>query len=162
VDGPGMRFVVFAQGCPHRCEGCHNPQTHDFDGGNDITIDRLLEEIDKDPMLQGVTFSGGEPFCQAEVLSVLADEILKRGLNLISYTGWTFEQLVEKSKNEPAVMDLLKKCSLIIDGRFEIEKKTLSLIFRGSTNQRLIDVKKSLEKGEAVEFETDSGDFVSL
>ena len=155
MDGPGMRFVVFAQGCPHRCKGCHNPQTHDFEGGNEITIDRLLEEIDKDPMLQGVTFSGGEPFCQPESFSALADEIKKRGLGVIAYSGWTFEELVQKSENEPFVMDLLKKCDLLIDGRFEIEKKSLSLLFRGSSNQRIVDVGKTLADGSVIEWKAD-------
>lgn len=151
VDGPGMRFVVFTQGCPHRCPGCHNPDTHDFEGGNDITVERLLEEIDKNPLLQGVTLSGGEPFCQPEALSKLAEEVLKRGLDIISYSGWTFEELVKMSEERPAVMDLLEKCSLLIDGRFEIEKKSLSILFRGSTNQRIIDVKASLAEKRPVE-----------
>ena len=151
VDGPGLRFVLFTKGCPHRCPGCHNPDTHDFEGGNDITVERLLEEIDKNPLLQGVTLSGGEPFCQPEALSILGEEVLKRGLDLMAYSGWTFEELMDISKERPAVRELLEKCSLLIDGRFELEKKSLSILFRGSTNQRINDVKASLKEGKAVE-----------
>lgn len=153
VDGPGMRFVVFCQGCPHKCEGCHNPQTHDFEGGNFVTTDRIIEEIDKDPLLTGVTFSGGEPFSQPEALSELADKIIERGLNIIIYSGYTFEELMEMSENRPAVMDLMKKAEILIDGRFELEKRTLALPFRGSSNQRIIDLKESLKTGTATEKE---------
>lgn len=151
VDGPGMRFVVFCQGCPHRCEGCHNPQTHDFEGGNYCSIERLVEEIKKDPIIKGVTFSGGEPFCQPEAFAELADEVIKLGMNIYAYSGYTYEELIELGRTKPEITELLKKCDVLVDGRFEAEKRTLSLPFRGSSNQRLIDVKKSLENGYAVE-----------
>lgn len=153
VDGPGIRFVVFCQGCPHRCEGCHNPQTHDFDGGNMCSVERILEEIKKNPLLKGVTFSGGEPFSQPEVLCELADGILEMGLDIIVYSGYTFEELLGMSEKNSHVKGLLEKCYALIDGRFELDKRTLALPFRGSTNQRIIDLKKSLEKGEAVEMD---------
>ncbi|MBR6700392.1 MAG: anaerobic ribonucleoside-triphosphate reductase activating protein [Firmicutes bacterium] len=153
VDGPGMRFVVFCQGCPHRCEGCHNPQTHDFDGGNMCSTDKLIEEIKKDPLLKGVTFSGGEPFCQPEELCILADDILAMGLDIISYSGYTFEELLEMGTKNPKVTELLNKCDILIDGRFELEKRSLALPFRGSSNQRIIDVKESMKQGRAVEKE---------
>ncbi len=156
VDGPGMRFVVFCQGCPHRCEGCHNPQTHDFEGGNYCSTERLVEEIKKDPIIKGVTFSGGEPFCQPEAFSGLADEVIKLGMNIYVYSGYTFEELVELGKTKPEVTELLKKCDVLVDGRYESDKRTLALPFRGSTNQRLIDVKKSFETGYAVELQADS------
>ena len=153
VDGPGIRFVVFCQGCPHRCEGCHNPQTHDFDGGNMCSVERILEEIKKNPLLKGVTFSGGEPFSQPEALCELADGILEMGLDIIVYSGYTFEELLGMSEKISHVKGLLEKCYVLIDGRFELDKRTLALPFRGSTNQRIIDLKKSFEKGEAVEMD---------
>ena len=153
VDGPGIRFVVFCQGCPHRCEGCHNPQTHDFEGGNLCSTDRLLEEIKKNPILKGVTFSGGEPFCQPREFSELADGILAMGMDIVVYSGYTFEELVEMSRTKPEIKELMEKCHVLIDGRFELEKRSLALPFRGSTNQRIIDLKESLKKGEVIEKE---------
>ena len=100
VDGPGIRFSIFVQGCPHNCEGCHNPQTHDFNGGAIFTTEELLDKVKGNPLLDGVTFSGGEPFCQAEALAKLGKDIKALGLNIITYTGYTFEQLYEnRNKN---------------------------------------------------------------
>ena len=153
VDGPGIRFVVFTQGCSHRCPGCHNPQTHDPEGGNWISTDRLLEEIGKNPMLKGVTFSGGEPFEQPGPLAELTRGILDMGLDLISYSGYTFEELLQMGEEDPDLRYILENCRMIIDGRFQEDKKTLALPFRGSTNQRLVDVQASLKAGETVVFE---------
>lgn len=141
VDGPGFRFTVFCQGCPHKCPDCHNPETHNFEGGKDISFEKLLEEIDKNPLLQGVTFSGGEPFCQAAAFSALADEIKKRNLDIVTFTGYTYEKLREMAKVEQAVGDLLDKTDLLIDGPFVKEERDLTLQFRGSRNQRIIDMK---------------------
>ena len=140
VDGPGLRYTIFTQGCPHKCPGCHNPQTHDFDGGYIENIDNLLKDIKSNPLLNGVTFSGGEPFCQAKVLSVLADEIHKLGLDIVTYTGFTFEELY----NNKEYLELLKRTDILIDGPFKIDLKSLDCRFRGSTNQRIIDVAKTL------------------
>ena len=153
VDGPGFRFTIFAQGCPHGCEGCHNPQTHDFNGGKVTTIGRLMEEISKTGLLRGVTFSGGDPFCQAKALAELATEIHARGLDVISYTGYTYEQLISGANKENGWLDLLSNIEYLIDGRFVLAKKSLSIKFRGSTNQRIIDVKKSLSTNTIVEVE---------
>ena len=153
VDGPGMRMTVFTQGCPPHCEGCHNPQTHDFDGGYISHPENILKAIDNDRLLKGVTFSGGEPFMQCEALAELAKEIHNRGLNVLSYTGFTFEQLYKNFDKHPEYKKLLEQCDWIIDGRFELSKRTLDLRYRGSSNQRIIDVKKSLEAGKAVETE---------
>lgn len=146
VDGPGFRYVIFTQGCPHHCPGCHNPETHDFSGGTDINSDELVADILKNPLLTGVTFSGGEPFCQAEGLCAVAD-----GLNgkksLMAYTGYTFEQLMELP--DPWVRKLLEKLTLLVDGRFVEEEKGLELRFRGSANQRVLDVQTSLKTGQA-------------
>lgn len=100
VDGPGIRFTIFSQGCPHGCPGCHNPETHDFAGGQDCSIERLLEEIDKDPLLAGVTFSGGEPFCQAEAFALMGKYIKKRGLTITIFSGYTYEEISSMSRKK--------------------------------------------------------------
>lgn len=151
VDGPGIRFTIFTQGCPHGCIGCHNPQTHDFGGGREEEITSLIEKINKNPLLDGVTFSGGEPFCQAQALSALADELDGR-FDIMTYTGYTFEYLLENADDNNHYMDLLKRTDILVDGRFEIEKKSYDLVFKGSSNQRIIDCKKSLEASQAIEY----------
>ncbi len=150
VDGPGIRFTLFVQGCPHKCEGCHNPQTHDFSGGKDDDTDAILERILENPLLDGVTFSGGEPFCQAKPLADLAMKIKAAGLDVISYSGYTIEYLIKHSISENGYMELLNEIDYLIDGPFVLSLKSYEARFRGSTNQRIIDVKKTLEKGEAV------------
>ncbi|MCM1329660.1 MAG: anaerobic ribonucleoside-triphosphate reductase activating protein [Ruminococcus sp.] len=153
VDGPGFRFTVFVQGCPHRCEGCHNPQTHDFEGGEEVSLESLLEKIKGNPLLDGVTFSGGEPFCQAERLYTLGTEVKKLGLNVVTYTGYTFEYLTEKASPENFYGELLSVTDYLVDGRFELDKRDILLKFRGSSNQRIIDVKRSLAEKRVVETE---------
>lgn len=153
VDGPGWRFVVFAQGCPHHCEGCHNPQTHDYDGGYMSDTDKILTEIKKDPLLKGITLSGGDPFEQAESFAVLANEVHKLGLDVVTYTGYTFEQLYKGIAKNEGWRHLLEETDILIDGKFELSKKSLNCKFRGSTNQRVIDIKKSLAAGRAIETE---------
>ena len=148
VDGKGLRYTIFTQGCPHHCEGCHNPDTHDFEGGTEKEITAIYEEICSNPLLSGVTFSGGEPFCQPAPLAVLAEMVHKKDLNVTTYTGYTLEQLLEM-KN-PDVQHLLTQTDILIDGKFDIAQKDLSLSFRGSRNQRIIDVKQSLEQGTIV------------
>lgn len=150
VDGPGIRFVVFAQGCKHNCPGCHNPQTHSFTGGKLVSIDSIIDEIKKDPLLDGVTISGGEPFEQALALSELAHRVREMGLNVMTYTGYTFEELIEGSGQKEGWDKLLSETDILVDGPFEIDKKSLLLKFRGSQNQRIIDVKKSLDEKRPV------------
>lgn len=150
VDGPGFRMTVFTQGCPHNCEGCHNPQTHDFNGGRDIEISEIVDKFKKNPLLSGITLSGGEPFCQPAECALLAKEIKALGKNVISYSGYTFEKLLEKARTDSGTKALLESIDILIDGPFILSKKSLALKFRGSSNQRVIDVVKSLEKGEAV------------
>ena len=152
VDGPGIRFTIFVQGCPHNCEGCHNPQTHDFNGGTVTTTEELLEKIKGNPLLDGVTFSGGEPFCQAEALAYLGKEIKKLGLNVITYTGYTFEQLFE-NREKDHWGELLEVTDYLIDGPFILAQKDWEIKFRGSSNQRYIDCQKSLAEGKAIETE---------
>jgi anaerobic ribonucleoside-triphosphate reductase activating protein len=150
VDGPGLRFTVFTQGCPHHCAGCHNPQTHDFSGGYDGEIDALLREIDKNPLLRGVTLTGGEPFSRAAELLPFVREVRRRGKDVVCYSGYTFEELLEMAKTDPDIGELLELLDVLVDGRFELSQRDLTLPFRGSTNQRLLDVPLSLQKGEAV------------
>lgn len=152
VDGDGIRFTIFTQGCPHHCKGCHNPQTHDFNGGKIVGTDELLEKIKENPLLDGVTFSGGEPFCQAQGLAVLGKEIKSLGLNITTYTGYTFEELyTNRDKNHWD--ELLDVTDILIDGRFVPELKDWTIKFRGSSNQRYIDCQESLKEGRAVETE---------
>ena len=152
VDGPGIRFTIFTQGCPHNCKGCHNPQTHDFNGGELVDTAELLEKAKANPLLDGVTFSGGEPFCQAEALAELGKELKAAGLNIITYTGYTFEHLYEH-RAENGWVRLLEVTDFLIDGPFILEQKDWEIKFRGSSNQRYIDCKASMEQGRAVECE---------
>ncbi|MCI8441739.1 MAG: anaerobic ribonucleoside-triphosphate reductase activating protein [Provencibacterium sp.] len=150
VDGLGLRFTLFVQGCPHHCEGCHNPQTHPFAGGQEFSPEEIFGKIAESPLCQGVTFSGGEPFSQAAALLPLARLIRERGLNLCCYSGYTFEQLCEMGKTQPAVLQLLGCCDVLVDGPFILAERTLEKRFAGSRNQRVLDVKASLKKGKAV------------
>lgn len=153
VDGPGIRFTVFVQGCPHHCPGCHNPQTWAYEGGSEASPGKIIAEMNKNPLLRGVTLSGGEPFCQSKALAELAEAAHKEPLpggrryDVVAYTGFTFEQLLKKSKKEPEIRALLKETDLLVDGPFIEELKSYDLLFKGSSNQRLIDVKASLESG---------------
>lgn len=153
VDGPGIRMTIFTQGCPHHCKGCHNEQTWDFEGGYDSSTERILEEAQKDPILRGLTFSGGEPFCQAEALSALAKEAKEKGYDIFCYTGFTFEKLVSEFDTHPEYKELLSYCDWLVDGPFVLSERSLMLKFRGSKNQRILDVKKSLETMTAIETE---------
>lgn len=143
VDGPGLRFTIFVQGCPLSCEGCHNPQTQSFDGGTLYSVEELLEKIKSNPLLDGVTFSGGEPLCQAENLLPLAKEIKKMGLNLAIYTGFVFEKLIT-NKTPKHIFKLLQLADVLIDGPFIKSLKNIDLKFRGSSNQRILNIKESL------------------
>lgn len=153
VDGPGIRLTIFTQGCPHRCEGCHNPQTHDFDGGETVTLESLLEKVKSNPLLDGVTFSGGEPFCQAKQLYELGLEIKKAGLNVVTYTGYLYEYLTERADPGNYYWELLSVTDYLVDGPFILSKRDILLKFKGSSNQRIIDVKKSLAEKKVVEAE---------
>lgn len=152
VDGPGVRFVVFAQGCPHRCKGCHNQETWDFTGGREVTEEELLSLIKATGLISGVTFSGGEPFAQARAFAALAEKVKGLGLDIVTYTGYTFEELLKLSADDQDIKRLLELSDLLVDGPFLEDAKDLSLSFRGSRNQRLISVADSLVVGQAVEF----------
>lgn len=143
-NGPGLRLVVFAQGCKHHCEGCHNPQSHDFNGGTAHTVQEILSLIDENPLLDGVTFSGGDPVEQPIAFALLAQHIKARGLHVTTYTGYTFETLLVKQQTNPALSQLLAHTDLLIDGPFMLNHKNGLLKFRGSDNQRMIDMNQSL------------------
>ena len=147
VDGPGFRFAVFTQGCPHHCPGCHNPQTHDFGGGRDMDTAEIIEKFLANPLLDGITLTGGEPFRQAEACLELASAARGAGLNVWAYSGYTYEEILQI----PAMRALLSKVDVLVDGRFVLAERSLSLRFRGSKNQRLIDVPKSIESGTVVQ-----------
>ena len=150
VDGPGIRFVIFAQGCVHYCKGCHNPATFDFNGGAVVEIDDLMRQIKKNPLLKGVTFSGGEPFLQAEAFAEIAKQCHSLGLDVLSYTGYTFETLLSGFDSNPAWKLLLQNIDVLIDGPFVEEQKSLLLLFRGSANQRILNAKVSLHQSQPV------------
>lgn len=149
VDGPGLRYTIFTQGCPHHCKECHNPETHDPSCGKLIEIDSVVSEVKKNPLLDGITLSGGEPFMQAEVAGHLARKI-KKDLNLsvITYTGFLFEDLLKNDKNR----ELLENTDMLVDGKFVKEEKSLDLMYRGSKNQRLINVQESLKQNKVIEY----------
>lgn len=153
VDGPGLRYTIFTQGCRHNCKACHNPQTHDFNGGYVVDTDNLFNEMLEDPLIKGMTFSGGEPFEQPKPLAELAAKVHAVGGDIISYTGYTYEQLLNNAAKNPSIMDLLKQTDVLIDGPFILEERDLTLKFRGSKNQRVIDVKESLKSGKVITFE---------
>lgn len=150
VDGPGIRLVVFAQGCRHNCPGCHNPATHSFEGGTAMSMESILEALRANPLLDGITLSGGEPFEQAEGFAELAFQSGLLGLHVMTYTGYTYEQILAGSVTRPAWSSLLAHTDILVDGPFELEKRNLLLKFRGSENQRLIDVKKTRAFGKIV------------
>lgn len=147
VDGPGLRMTVFTQGCPHRCRGCHNPTTHDADGGQSVTVDALLARLDDNPLEDGITLSGGEPFMQAEACAILAEETKKRHQSVVTYTGYTLETLREGFSEHPEWERLLRATDLLVDGPFLLEERSLALKWRGSKNQRLIDMQKTIANG---------------
>lgn len=148
VDGVGFRMTVFTQGCIHNCKGCQNPQTHPLDGGEVTDLKYILEEVEKDPLLDGVTLSGGEPFLQAKPLAELSRQLHDRGLDVWCYSGFTYEELQEKAELDENIKALLNEVDVLVDGRFVLEKLDLKLKFRGSTNQRILDMKKTRKFGE--------------
>lgn len=147
VDGEGIRTVIFTQGCPHNCPGCHNPKTIPFDGGKAIDIDDVVLEIES-AGLQKVTFSGGEPFAQAEALYYIASKLKDKGYNIWSYSGFTFEALMRHK--DPYKQKLLSKIDILVDGPFLLKDRSIAALFRGSTNQRIIDVPLSLKNGKVI------------
>ncbi|MCK8817967.1 anaerobic ribonucleoside-triphosphate reductase activating protein [Natroniella sulfidigena] len=149
VDGPGVRFTIFAQGCEHQCSGCHNPATHSFTGGKLFKIEEIIEQIKEKTLITGVTFTGGDPFFQAAEFAQLGQEIkeLEQELDIITYTGFLYEDLIQDQE----WLSLLKVTDILVDGLFDEEKEDLNLNYRGSSNQRVIDVKESLATDKIIE-----------
>ena len=147
VDGRGLRYAVFTQGCPHRCPGCHNPETWDFDAGTRMEAEDLAQIARDNPLCRGVTFSGGEPFAQPEGFAELARILKAEGYEIASYTGYTFEQLLAGT---PAQRELLGLLDVLVDGPFVLSQRSLDLVYRGSANQRILDVPESLRQGKAI------------
>ena len=145
VDGTGFRDVLFVNYCPHRCEGCHNPKTWDKANGRDVNLKEVYDDL-MESSFTNVTFSGGEPFEQAKELTILARAIKEGGKSIWIYSGYTYENILyDKNK-----LRLLELCDVLVDGRFEKDNTELNLRFKGSLNQRIIDIKKSLSEGEIV------------
>ena len=142
VDGPGYRFVVFTQGCSIRCAGCHNPDTWDFDGGTEMPLDRIIGEMLSNPLTDGLTLSGGEPFDQAADCASLAAVAHDNGFNVWTFTGKTFEELLVEAEVDRDVKRLLEQTDVLVDGRFIITERTLSKKWCGSRNQRVIDMRE--------------------
>ena len=145
VDGPGYRFTVFVQGCPHNCPGCHNPQTHDFSGGHLADTDDVIAHLGKNPLVRGLTLSGGEPMMQPEPLYLIAKAAKEKGMNVWCYTGFTLEELLRENRADR--MKLLSAVDVLVDGPFRSHERSLDLLYRGSKNQRLIDMPATLKSG---------------
>ena len=150
VDGPGLRTVIWTQGCSHHCKGCQNPQTWDFNGGGLVPIDDVLEAIDELEYQTGITFSGGDPMFQVEACDRIAEYCRNKGYNIWVYTGFTYEEVLKLAEKNPTYLDFLEKIDVLVDGRFILEERDISLLFRGSRNQRLIDMPKTLKSHKVV------------
>lgn len=150
VDGEGIRSVIWFQGCSHNCPGCHNPETHDFKAGIEVSLKEMKAKIDELEYQSGVTFSGGDPMMQVEALAELAAYVKEKGMNVWVYTGYTFEELMILADKNESYMKALEQIDVLVDGKFVMDLRSFDVQFRGSSNQRILDVKKSLEKKKAV------------
>lgn len=144
VDGPGVRYTIFAQGCKHHCEGCHNPRTWDFQDGYDICVDDLINRIENESLTKKVTFSGGDPLYQLDEFTELSKKLKSLGYHIVLYTGFDIEDIIN--------LDIMKYIDIVVDGKFDLSLRTLECKFRGSSNQRVIDVQRS-SPNEIVEIE---------
>lgn len=153
VDGVGIRYVIFFQGCPHNCKGCQNPQTHSFDKGTFVNINDIIREINSNPLLDGVTFSGGEALCYPKQCAIIASAVKKQNKTVWLYSGYTFEQILRYPKKKRA----LELVDVLVDGKYIEEQRDLDLRFKGSSNQRIIDVQKSLKQGKIVLWSEENG-----
>ncbi len=151
VDGEGFRDVLFVCYCPHHCSGCHNPETWEEKNGHKESLTEIYRKLTKSS-LTNITYSGGEPFCQADALIELSKRIKEEtNKNIWIYSGYTFEEIIADKK----MKELLSYCSVLVDGRFEQEHFKENLRFKGSLNQRIIDVRKSLEKNCVILWDDD-------
>lgn len=155
VNGPGLRKVFFSQGCSHGCKNCFNPTTWPFCGGKMVDMDELIKQVEYESFLDGVTFSGGDPFQQPEPFAYLAEHIHKLGINIWIYTGYTFEELLDMAKFNESINKMLHNCDVIVDGPFKEELMNDKIMYRGSSNQRIIDVPASLSKNAIITLDLD-------
>ena len=146
VDGEGIRTVIWTQGCSHHCKGCHNPETWSFDSGYLVDVDSVIEEIDSLTGQDGITLSGGDPFYQVDACTLIAKHCKNKKLNVWCYTGFVYEDLIKDTK----MLELLKYIDVLVDGPFVLNKRSLDLYFKGSSNQRIIDVPNSLKENKIV------------
>ncbi len=154
VDGEGVRTVLWTQGCPHNCKGCHNPDTHDFNGGLEVPVEEVIEELRTIKNQDGLTLSGGDPVCQSEACIEICKAAHEMGLNVWCYTGFTYEKMLLNPKHRK----LLEQIDVLVDGKFVLEEKSYDLYFKGSRNQRIIDVQQSLAEEKVVLVEKYSED----
>ena len=157
VDGEGIRTVIWTQGCSHNCKGCHNPETHSFEGGFLVDIEDLEKQILNVKNQDGITLSGGDPMFQPEASAQIAKFCKENGLNVWCYTGFTFEELLKTSEKNSKLRELLENIDVLVDGKFVLEERSLNLYFKGSKNQRTLDMPKSLAQKSAVEIEKYKG-----
>lgn len=150
VDGEGIRSVIWTQGCLHNCPGCHNPETHSFKEGFLVEVDEIKKQLQELEGQDGITFSGGDPIEQSEACAEIASYAKSMGYNIWCYTGYIFEELIDRMEYFPMIKKFLENIDVLIDGKFKLEEKSYDVPFRGSKNQRLIDVTKSLESGNTV------------
>lgn len=150
VDGPGYRTAIFTQGCPYHCPGCHNPESQSFEGGKLWTLDEVEKQFSANPLLSGITLSGGEPAEQAEACAELAHRAHQKGLNVWTYSGSTLEKLTERAQTDAALKRLLDETDVLVDGPFILAERSLELDFCGSRNQRVIDMQKTRQAGKVV------------
>lgn len=158
VDGEGYRMAIFLQGCNHHCKGCHNPQTWDFNGGTEMNVSDIIDMYNPD-IMDGITLSGGDPFFQADKLQELFKYCEDKSISLWTYTGFIFDEFLKYINNEPcdsrindSMIEMLKYTEVVVDGPFILEQRTVEALYRGSTNQRLVDVKKSLDENKVIEY----------
>lgn len=150
VDGEGIRTVIWTQGCSHNCLGCHNPETHDFNGGYLVDIEEIKKEMDELVNQQGITFSGGDPLYQVDAVLQLAKHAQEIGLNVWLYTGFTYEELVKMINRSSKLKELLLNVDALVDGKFLLEEKSFDVKFRGSKNQRIINIRESIKQNKLV------------
>lgn len=151
VNGPGVRYVLFMQGCSHHCPGCQNPETHDISEGVEMEVEEVVSDILATRYLDGLTLSGGDPLFQPEASFEIARRVKESGLDIWMYTGWTFEQIMDGKAGQKA-KEVLSFIDVLVDGPYVEALRSEDVIWRGSTNQHLVDVKKSLEQGHRVEY----------
>lgn len=150
VDGPGMRNTIFTQGCNHNCKGCHNPQTHSLDGGYEISLSEIYDKITDNPLITGITLSGGDPILQYKNLIPLVQKLKEHDYNIWMYTGYYIEDLLYLYTDWDLRDFFLPYIDVIVDGPFVEDLKSLHLNYRGSSNQRFVDVQKSLKIKQTV------------